>query len=272
MLVVNVVAAPTAEELEAEGAGEAAEEAEGEAAPRAKRVPRARSRRGRRRGGRRRILRVGGVSTAWPSPYWWSAWAIPGRNYATTRHNLGFLVADILADRMGAEVQGAQEVRGRGGDRPGSRGRSVVLAKPRCYMNESGRQVGPLAKFYSVAPADIVIDPRRARHRVRPDPAEVRRRRRRPQRAALGGVSVGHQRLSAGPHRHRPPAGPQDGRVVRAGELHRRRAARGSDHLRAGRRRDRIACRPGPGACPEHRARLEHRSRASGRGSRCPPP
>ncbi len=36
-------------------------------------------------------------------------------------------------------------------------GRSVVLAKPRCYMNESGRQVGPLAKFYSVPPADIVV-------------------------------------------------------------------------------------------------------------------
>jgi PTH1 family peptidyl-tRNA hydrolase len=32
-----------------------------------------------------------------------------------------------------------------------------VLAKPRVYMNESGRQVGPLAKFYSVAPADVII-------------------------------------------------------------------------------------------------------------------
>ena len=36
-------------------------------------------------------------------------------------------------------------------------GRPVVLAKPRTYMNESGRQVGPLAKFYSVSPADIVV-------------------------------------------------------------------------------------------------------------------
>ena len=32
-----------------------------------------------------------------------------------------------------------------------------MVAKPRCYMNESGRQVGPLAKFYSVPPADIVV-------------------------------------------------------------------------------------------------------------------
>jgi PTH1 family peptidyl-tRNA hydrolase len=33
----------------------------------------------------------------------------------------------------------------------------VVLAKPRSYMNESGRQVAPLAKFYSVPPADIIV-------------------------------------------------------------------------------------------------------------------
>jgi PTH1 family peptidyl-tRNA hydrolase len=80
----------------------------------------------------------------------------PGPRYATTRHNLGFVVADILAARMGAgfkahKKSGAETATGRLG------GRSVVLAKPRCYMNESGRQVGPLAKFYSVPPADIVV-------------------------------------------------------------------------------------------------------------------
>ncbi|GAB3025244.1 aminoacyl-tRNA hydrolase [Mycobacterium bourgelatii] len=80
----------------------------------------------------------------------------PGETYARTRHNLGFVVADILAARLGAKFKahkrsGAEVVTGRLG------GRSVVLAKPRCYMNESGRQVGPLAKFYSVPPADIVV-------------------------------------------------------------------------------------------------------------------
>ena len=80
----------------------------------------------------------------------------PGPRYATTRHNLGFLVADILSDRIGAgfkvhKKSGAEVATGWIG------GRSVVLAKPRCYMNESGRQVGPLAKFYSVPPADIVV-------------------------------------------------------------------------------------------------------------------
>jgi PTH1 family peptidyl-tRNA hydrolase len=80
----------------------------------------------------------------------------PGPQYAKTRHNVGFMVADVLAGRMGAQFKvhkrsGAEIVTGRLGHRP------VVLAKPRTYMNESGRQVGPLAKFYSVMPADIIV-------------------------------------------------------------------------------------------------------------------
>ena len=46
---------------------------------------------------------------------------------------------------------GAEIATGRLGHTP------VVLAKPRTYMNESGRQVGPLAKFYSVSPADVIV-------------------------------------------------------------------------------------------------------------------
>jgi peptidyl-tRNA hydrolase, PTH1 family len=80
----------------------------------------------------------------------------PGENYARTRHNLGFMVADLLAARLGAKFKahkrsGAEVVTGRLAGHP------IVLAKPRCYMNESGRQVGPLAKFYSVQPADIIV-------------------------------------------------------------------------------------------------------------------
>ena len=80
----------------------------------------------------------------------------PGPRYETTRHNVGFLVADILAERIGSgfkvhKKSGAEVTTGRLG------GRSVVLAKPRTYMNESGRHVGPLAKFYSIAPADVIV-------------------------------------------------------------------------------------------------------------------
>jgi len=80
----------------------------------------------------------------------------PGPRYETTRHNVGFMVADVLAARLGTgfkvhKKSGAEVATGRLG------GRSVVLAKPRVYMNESGRQVGPLANFYSVAPADVIV-------------------------------------------------------------------------------------------------------------------
>lgn len=80
----------------------------------------------------------------------------PGPNYAKTRHNLGFMVADILAERIGSgfkvhKKSGAEVTTGRLGNR------AVILAKPRVYMNESGRQVGPLASFYSVSPADVVV-------------------------------------------------------------------------------------------------------------------
>jgi PTH1 family peptidyl-tRNA hydrolase len=80
----------------------------------------------------------------------------PGANYARTRHNLGFMVADRLAGRLGSMFKahkrsGAEIVTGRLGGRP------VIVAKPRSYMNESGRQVGPLAAFYSVPPAGIIV-------------------------------------------------------------------------------------------------------------------
>ncbi len=80
----------------------------------------------------------------------------PGPQYEKTRHNVGFMVADLLAGRLGGTFKlhkrsGAEIVTGRLGNRP------VILAKPRTYMNESGRHIGPLAKFYSVSPADVIV-------------------------------------------------------------------------------------------------------------------
>ncbi len=80
----------------------------------------------------------------------------PGPVYAKTRHNIGFMVAELLAARMGESFKvhkksGAEVVTGRLGGHP------VVLAKPRTYMNESGRHVGPLAKFYSVAAGNVIV-------------------------------------------------------------------------------------------------------------------
>ena len=84
----------------------------------------------------------------------------PGPSYAGHRHNVGYLVADELATRLGGSFRAhksgrADVVEGRLGV-PGTPGPRVVLARPRCYMNESGGPVKALASFYKVAPDHVV--------------------------------------------------------------------------------------------------------------------
>jgi PTH1 family peptidyl-tRNA hydrolase len=84
----------------------------------------------------------------------------PGPTYATTRHNVGYLVADELARRLGGRWRShktgrADVVEGRLGA-PGTDAARIVLARPRCYMNESGGPVKALATFYKV-PAERVV-------------------------------------------------------------------------------------------------------------------
>ena len=84
----------------------------------------------------------------------------PGPTYAGTRHNVGYLVVEELARRIGGRWRShktgrAEVVEGRLGD-PGSPGPRVVLARARCYMNESGGPVKALATFYKVPPDHII--------------------------------------------------------------------------------------------------------------------
>ncbi|MBZ5734400.1 aminoacyl-tRNA hydrolase [Nocardioides sp. TRM66260-LWL] len=84
----------------------------------------------------------------------------PGPTYAGHRHNIGYLVADELATRMGGSFRAhksgrADVVEGRLGA-PGASAPRVVLARPRCYMNDTGGPVKALASFYKVAPAQVV--------------------------------------------------------------------------------------------------------------------
>jgi PTH1 family peptidyl-tRNA hydrolase len=84
----------------------------------------------------------------------------PGPAYAGHRHNVGYLVTDELAGRMGASFRAhksgrADVVEGRLGA-PGTPGPRVVLARPRCYMNETGGPVKALATFYKVQPSRII--------------------------------------------------------------------------------------------------------------------
>ncbi|MEV0266398.1 aminoacyl-tRNA hydrolase [Streptomyces sp. NPDC050617] len=83
----------------------------------------------------------------------------PGQEYAANRHNVGFMVADLLAERMGSKFKAhkarAQVVEGRIGA-PGPSGRRVVVAKPMSFMNLSGGPVTALRDFYK-APVERII-------------------------------------------------------------------------------------------------------------------
>ncbi|ABZ83831.1 peptidyl-tRNA hydrolase [Heliomicrobium modesticaldum Ice1] len=79
----------------------------------------------------------------------------PGLQYARTRHNIGFMVVDRLAEAWGAEgfrdrFQGlCSEAR--------VEGEKVLLLKPQTYMNLSGQSVAALAVFYKLLPEDILV-------------------------------------------------------------------------------------------------------------------
>ena len=84
----------------------------------------------------------------------------PGPEYAMNRHNVGFMVVDLLARRIGGKFKRAgkaqaQVLEGRIGP-AGPASRRVILAKPMSYMNLSGGPVNALKDFYKVPVANIV--------------------------------------------------------------------------------------------------------------------
>ncbi|KWX05164.1 aminoacyl-tRNA hydrolase [Carbonactinospora thermoautotrophica] len=79
----------------------------------------------------------------------------PGPEYARNRHNAGYMVVELLAERMGGRFKAhrarAEVVEGR------LAGQRVVLAKPRSYMNESGGPVKGLSDFFKVPVERIIV-------------------------------------------------------------------------------------------------------------------
>lgn len=80
----------------------------------------------------------------------------PGAEYAHNRHNVGQMVLDELASRVGGGFKSsksrAQVLEGR----LGIGGPRVVLAKPLSYMNVSGGPVSALANFYDIDPGHVI--------------------------------------------------------------------------------------------------------------------
>ena len=79
----------------------------------------------------------------------------PGESYAATRHNVGFMVVDELASRVGGRFKAHRsrcdvlETR--------IEGHRAVLAKPRSYMNESGGPVAALRDYYKADDAHLIV-------------------------------------------------------------------------------------------------------------------
>src|SRR5205085_3202298 len=76
----------------------------------------------------------------------------PGREYERTRHNIGWLVADELAQRHRGTFR--SKFSGRLAETRVD-DRRVALLKPETYMNESGRSIGAAARFFKVEPPSL---------------------------------------------------------------------------------------------------------------------
>ncbi len=77
----------------------------------------------------------------------------PGREYDGTRHNVGFLVIDELAQRCGVGLAFSnswQALWGKTSD-------GCFLVKPQTFMNHSGRAVKAVGSYYKIAPAETVV-------------------------------------------------------------------------------------------------------------------
>jgi peptidyl-tRNA hydrolase, PTH1 family len=79
----------------------------------------------------------------------------PGREYASHRHNLGFMAVDELARKVRTDAFrskfSGEVAKAEIGDT------QAILLKPMTYMNESGRSVQPAMAFFKVAPEDVIV-------------------------------------------------------------------------------------------------------------------
>lgn len=81
----------------------------------------------------------------------------PGRDYADTRHNYGWILVEALAKRHGLSWREQSRFEAEVARWDKAPGRTLWLVKPLTYMNDSGRSLGALLHFHKVEPSQLLI-------------------------------------------------------------------------------------------------------------------
>ena len=85
----------------------------------------------------------------------------PGREYAQTRHNVGFMILDQLARRAGVEfrheIKWNAEIAAISASNSGGSANSILLCKPLSYMNLSGEPVANISRFYKIELNEMLV-------------------------------------------------------------------------------------------------------------------
>ncbi len=79
----------------------------------------------------------------------------PGKQYEKSRHNMGFMVLDVLSARINAPIKSLKFKALIGEGRIGTR--KVILLKPQTYMNLSGESIRDAVAFYKIDPDRIIV-------------------------------------------------------------------------------------------------------------------
>lgn len=81
----------------------------------------------------------------------------PGKEYEHTRHNVGFICADLLQKKLGFPEFALQKKFDALISEGNYRAEKIIIAKPQTFMNASGNSVQKLLHFYRVKPADLFL-------------------------------------------------------------------------------------------------------------------
>lgn len=80
----------------------------------------------------------------------------PGPKYALTRHNVGFMIIDALAMKLGTRMEMKRDFNAEVA-KVSFEGKDVLLLKPMTFMNNSGQSVQAIMSFYKISPENLLV-------------------------------------------------------------------------------------------------------------------